>query len=413
MNEGCDAAVAAYCARFGSDCLVRHAGGFFEYLRWLGYAAATVEEKCRLLGHLGRWLGRREPTEVPFDEAVLEAFHRSIDRAGQRRRGDIATGRQLLQYLRGLGCIPIPTPAVNRTAVDEIIVDYGRFLSSERGLAPATLINYQPVIRRLLTARFGQNDVRLGELQPADIHRFVVHYAQATSRRRAQLAVTALRSFLRYLRQRGQIATDLAGAVPAIACWSLSGLPKFLPAEQVKQVLASCDRTTSVGKRNYAILLLLARLGLRAGEIVALALDDIDWENGDILVRGKGQRLARLPLPSDVGEALVEYLRDVRPAGWTRRLFLRIRAPLRGLASSVSVDCIVARALKRAGLAPPLKGAHLLRHSLATDLLRQGASLAEIGQLLRHSQPNTTQIYAKVDIEALRGIAVAWPAGAP
>lgn len=413
MSEGCDAAGAAYCARFGRDCLVRHAGGFSEYLRQLGYSAATVEEKCRLLGHLGRWLGRREPTEVPFDEAALKAFHRSIDRPGHRRRGDVATGWQLLQYLRDLGCCPMPTPAVNRTAIDEIIADYGRFLSSERGLAPATLINYQPIIRRLLTARFGQNDVRLGELQPADIHRFVVDYAQATSRRRAQLAVTALRSFLRYSRQRGQIATDLAGAVPAVACWSFSGLPKFLPAEQVKQVLASCDRKTPVGKRNYAILLLLARLGFRAGEIVALALDDIDWENGDILVRGKGQRLARLPLPSDVGEALVEYLRDVRPTGRTRRLFLRIRAPLRGLAGSVSVDCIVARALNRAGLAPPLKGAHLLRHSLATDLLRQGASLAEIGQLLRHSQPNTTQIYAKVDIEALRGIAVAWPAGAP
>jgi len=209
MSEGCDTAVAAYCARFGRDCLVRHAGGFSEYLRQLGYSAATVEEKCRLLGHLGRWLGRREPTEVPFDEAALEAFHRSIDRPGHRRRGDVATGWQLLQYLRGLGCFPMPTPAVNRTAIDEIIADYGRFLSSERGLAPATLINYQPIIRRLLTARFGQNDVRLGELQPADIHRFVVDYAQATSRRRAQLAVTALRSFLRYSRQRGQIATDL------------------------------------------------------------------------------------------------------------------------------------------------------------------------------------------------------------
>jgi site-specific recombinase XerD len=326
MNEGCDAAVAAYCARFGTVCLVRHAGGFFEYLRQLGYAAATAGEKCRLLGHLGRWLGRREP--VPFGEAVLKAFHRSIDRAGHRRRGDVATGRLLLQYLRGIGCIPMPTPAGNRTAIDEIIVDYGRFLSSERGLGPATLINCSKAAHRSV----GQRGVQLGELQPADIHRFVVHHAQATSRRRAQLAVTALRSFLRYLRQRGQIATDLAGAVPAIACWSLSGLPKFLPADQVKQVLASCDRTTPVGKRNYAILLLLARLGLRAGEIVALALDDIDWENGDILVRGKGQRLARLPLPSDVGEALVEYLRDVRPAGRTRRLFLRIRAPSRGLA---------------------------------------------------------------------------------
>src|SRR5215469_12225141 len=146
MGEGCDTAVAAYCARFGRDCLVRHAGGFSEYLRQLGYSAATVEEKCRLLGHLGRWLGRREPTEVPFDEAALEAFHRSIDRPGHRRRGDVATGWQLLQYLRGLGCFPMPTPAVNRTAIDEIIADYGRFLSSERGLAPATLINYQPII---------------------------------------------------------------------------------------------------------------------------------------------------------------------------------------------------------------------------------------------------------------------------
>jgi site-specific recombinase XerD len=413
MNEVSDATIGAYCARFGSDCLVGHAGGFFEYLGQLGYAAATVEKKCRLLGYLGRWLSRRKPTEIAFDEAVLKAFHRSSNRAGHRRRGDVATGRLLLQYLRGLGRIPMPTPAVNRTAIDEIIADYGRFLSSERGLGPATLIKYQPVVRRLLITRFGQHDVRLGELQPSDIHRFVVHFAQATSRRSAQLAVTALRSFLRYLRQRGQIGTDLAGAVPAIACWTLSGVPKFLPADQVKQVLASCDRTTPVGKRNYAILLLLARLGLRAGEIVALSLEDIDWENGDILVRGKGQRLARLPLPSDVGEALVEYLRNVRPAGRTRRLFLRIRAPLRGLASSVSVDSIVACALKRTGLAPPLKGAHLLRHSLATDLLRQGASLAEIGQLLRHSQPNTTQIYAKVDIESLRGIAVAWPAGAP
>lgn len=413
MSSECGAGIAAHCARFGSNCLAGHAEGFRAFLLQLGYAPGTIDEKCWLLAHLGRWLDHQARTDAPFDEAALDLFHRSIDRAGHRRRGDVATGRLLLQYLRGLGCIPTPVPAVNRSAVDEIIDDYGRFLSSERGLAPATLINYQSVVRSLLAGRFGQDDVQLGALQTADIHRFVLHYAQATSRRRAQLAITALRSFLRYLRQRGQIATDLAGAVPAVACWSLSGLPKFLPADQVKQVLACCDRTTPVGKRNFAILLLLARLGLRAGEIVALTLDDIDWGNGDMLVRGKGQRLARLPLPSDVGEALVEYLRDVRPAGRTRRLFLRIRAPLRGLATSASIDCIVARALKRAGLAPPFKGAHLLRHSLATDLLRQGASLAEIGQLLRHSQPNTTQIYAKVDIEALRGIALAWPAGAP
>src|ERR1700747_1862840 len=195
--------------------------------------------------------------------------------------------------------------------------------------------------------------------------------------------VTALRSFFRFAQLRGVIKSDLAALVPSVPSWEMSGPPKHLRFEAVQRVLSACDRSTVKGKRDYAILLLLARLGLRAGEIVALQLDDIDWANGDILVRGKGQRLARLPLPSDVGEALVEYLRDVRPTGRTRRLFLRIRAPLRGLAGSVSVDCIVARALKRASLAPPLKGAHLLRHSLATDLLPQGVALREI----RHALP--------------------------
>jgi integrase/recombinase XerD len=413
MNGECGVGITAHCIRFGNNWLASHAAGFRTFLLQLGYAPATIDEKCWLLAHLGRWLDHQVRTDAPFDEATLDLFHRSSDLARHRRRGDVATGRQLLQCLRDLGCISIPSRAIERSAIDEIISDYGRFLRSERGLAPATLLNYLPVVHGLLADRFGHGIVQLDKLLPADIHRFIVRRAQTTSRRTAQLAATALRSFLRYLRQRGRITTDLASAVPAVACWSLSGLPKFLPADQVKQVLATCDRTMPVGKRDYAILLLLARLGLRAGEVVALALDDVDWESGDILVRGKGQRLARLPLPPDVGEALVDYLRDVRPVVETRRLFLRIRAPLRGFAGSVCIDCIVARALKRAGLAPPLKGAHLLRHSLATDLLRRGASLAEIGQLLRHSQPNTTQIYAKVDIEALRGIAIAWPAGAP
>lgn len=413
MNEE-STAIAAYCMRIGSECLARHTEGFFEYLRQLGYSPRTASEKRDLLARLGGWLDGREPTDASFDQATLDLFHRSLNRAGRRRRGEVATGRMLLEYLQGLGCVPIPPPLTSEpNAIDKIVQDYGRFLSSERGLVSATSINYLRVVRSLLTGQFELGVVNLAELQPADIHRFILRYAQAKSRRTAQLAVTALRSFLRYLRQRGDVATDLASAAPAVACWSQSGLPKFLPANQVKQIVASCDRGTPVGKRDYAIVLLLARLGLRAGEVVALTLDDLDWSSGDIIVRGKGQRLARLPLPPDVGEALVEYLSDVRPPGRTRRLFLRIRAPLRGLAGPVSIDCVVARALKRAGLAPPLKGAHLLRHSLATDLLRRGASLAEIGQLLRHSQPNTTQIYAKVDIEALRRITVEWPAGAP
>jgi integrase/recombinase XerD len=399
---------------FGSERLARHAEGFFEYLLQLGYTPCTASEKRDLLARLDRWLERRGPSAASFDEKTLDVFFQSVGRAGAARRGEVATGRMLLHYLRDLGCVPMPPPAVTGpNAIDEIVQDYRRFLRSERGLAPATLSNYLPVVRALLTGRFADGVVNLGELQPADIQHFILRYAPAKGRRTVRLAVTALRSFLRYLRQRGDIATDLAGSAPAFACWSLSGLPKFLPADDVEQVVASCDRGTLVGKRDYAILLLLARLGLRAGEIVALTLDDLDWSRGDIMVHGKGQRLARLPLPPDVGEAVVAYLSDVRPTGRSRRLFLRMRAPLRGLAGSSSVDCIVARALERAGLAPPLRGAHLLRHSLATNLLRRGASLAEIGQLLRHSQPNTTEIYAKVDIESLRRIAGAWPAGTP
>jgi site-specific recombinase XerD len=290
--------------------------------------------------------------------------------------------------------------------------DFERFLSSERGLSPATLINYLPIVRRFLVERFGGSTLHFDELGAADVHRFIVRHAQRGALGHAKLLVTALRSFLRFLQQRGAIATDLAAAIPGVASWRLSHLPKTLPPEQVERLLASCDRGTPTGRRDYAILLLLARLGLRGGEVVAMALDDLDWECGEIVVRGKGQRLTRLPLPTDVGAALVDYLRHVRPFCSTRRVFIRMSAPLRGLAGLVAICCVIRRALKRAGLTPEFKGAHLLRHSLATNLLRRGASLVEIGQLLRHSQPTTTQIYAKVDIAALRAIGLPWPGAA-
>jgi integrase/recombinase XerD len=267
-------------------------------------------------------------------------------------------------------------------------------------------------VRQFLIERFGTKALRFSGLRLRDIHRFIVRHVQAGSRSQATRTVTALRSFLRFLHQRGAITIDLASAVPGVADWRLSHLPKSLPAEQVKQLLASCDRSTPTGRRDYAILLLMARLGLRAGEVVGMNLDDLDWESGEIVVRGKGQRVARLPLPTDVGAALVNYLRDVRPVCSTRRVFIRMKAPRRGLAGPVAICCIVHRALKRACLNPEFKGSHLLRHSLATDLLRRGASLTEIGQLLRHSQPTTTQIYAKVDITALRAIALPWMGGA-
>ena len=392
--------------------LVIHIDGFAARLGSEGYTPRSTRDKCELVADLSRWLDRRGLSRDVVDEELLRQFHAVRRRRGHVRRGEAATGWQLLGYLRDLGCIQACPPEADRTSLGDLTQDFGRYLRAERGLSAATLNNYLPIVRRFLIERFGSEPMRLDELRPIDIHRFIVRRSQTGSRRWAQLMVTALRSFLRFLQQRGAIATDLARAVPGMANWSLSHLPKSLPPGQVEQMLAFCDRGTPVGQRDYAILLFLACLGLRAGEVVALTLEDLDWERGEIVVRGKGQRLGRLPLPTDVGAALVDYLRHVRPACSTRRVFIRMRAPLRGLVGPGAADCVVYRALKRAGLNPEFKGAHLLRHSLATDLLRRGASLTEIGQLLRHSQPTTTQIYAKVDIAALRSIGLAWPGAA-
>jgi site-specific recombinase XerD len=360
-----------------------------------------------LVADLSRWLEVRGLSLDRLDQERLRQFHQ--DHRDRKRRGDVATGEQLLGYLRDLGCIQTPPLEVDSSPVGELVGEFARFLSSERGLSPATLINYLPIIRRFLAEQVAGGVLHLDELCAADIHRFIVRHAQSGSRGGAKNLVTALRSFLRFLQQRGVIMADLAGAVPGVAGWRLSHLPKTLPPEQVERLLNSCNRATPASRRDYAILMLLARLGLRGGEVVAMTLDDLDWECGEILVRGKGQRLSRLPLPTDVGEAVVDYLRHDRPACSTRRVFIRTHAPLRGLLGPSAICCVVCRALKRTGLNPQFKGAHLLRHSLATDLLRRGASLVEIGQLLRHSQPNTTQIYAKVDIAALRAIALPWP----
>jgi integrase len=221
--------------------------------------------------------------------------------------------------------------------------------------------------------------------------------------------VTALRSFLRYLRYQGEISVDLAACVPSVAVWSLSTVPKFLPAGTVQRFLDQCERNTPDGKRNYAVLLLLARLGLRACEIVSMSLDDIDWDDGRLTIRCKGGRWAQLPLPADVGEAIAIYLRSGRPCSSCRHVFLRHRAPIHGFTQSTTVSAIVRRALIRAGIDSVRKGAHLFRHTLATDLLREGSSLDEIGELLRHRSPNTTAVYAKVDLVALRTLALPWP----
>jgi site-specific recombinase XerD len=320
--------------------------------------------------------------------------------------------RTLLQHLRQIGVIPAPTPAIDATELSRVAQRFGGYLAQERGLSSATVINYLPEVRRFLSWRFAAGAIHLGELRVPDVTRFVSRHAHAFSPGRVKLILTALRSFFRFLRLRGDTALDLASSVLSVADWRLARVPQWIPAAQVKEILHHCDRQTRVGQRDYTIVLLLARLGLRAGEVVGLTLDDIDWEAGTLLVRGKGGRQDRLPLPRDVGQAVATYLRQGRPPCGSRRVFICARAPRHGFTSSVAVCTIVRRALARAGLHPPSTGAHLFRHTLATEMLRRGASLAEIGEILRHRHPDTTAIYAKVDLRALRAVAPPWPGGA-
>ena len=249
--------------------------------------------------------------------------------------------------------------------------------------------------------RFRGRPLCLKALKASDISDFVLRYSPSMAVRRAQLMTTAFRSFFRFLFLKGELQADLAASVPTVANWRLSTVPKFLTPKEVERVLKACNRYTAVGRRDYAILLLLARLGLRAGEVVALQLEDINWRAGEILIRGKGLLHDRMPLPADVGEALASYLRRDRPPCQTRRVFVCTRAPRRGFAGPSTLTTIVRRALERANLHPEFKGAHLLRHSLATSMLRSGATMGEIAEILRHRALNTTEIYAKVDFEGL------------
>ena len=243
------------------------------------------------------------------------------------RRGDPATVQQLLQYLRERGHTAPAVPAIDVHPAASVVRDFESFLRSERALSTATVVSYLTVGRRFLHERFGRKALRLGQLRAQDLHRFVVREIQRVTRTHGKIVITALRSFLRFLLLRGAIQTDLARTLPGVATWRLSHLPRSLPPEQVERLLACCDRGSPSGTRDYAILLLLARLGLRGGEVVHMALEDLDWERGELVVRGRGPRLERLPLPADVGAALARYLCEVRPPCETRRVFIRMNAP--------------------------------------------------------------------------------------
>jgi site-specific recombinase XerD len=375
-----------------------------------GYAPDSIKQQIVVIADFSRWLKKKQIDVQALDSKAVDRFLRLRRRQQRVRRGDPKTLQRLLTMLRQIGVVKHQPPVAD-TAHSRIVAEFQRYLLQERGLSPLTLLNYVPVVEQFLAERFHNSAPNFAMLRAPHVTGFVMRHAHQLSPKRAGLMVTALRSFFRYLRHRGAIATDLAGCVPTVPNWSLSTLPRFLPAATVERILECCDQKTSVGRRNHAILLLLARLGVRAGEVVGLSLDDIDWSTGQITIRGKGGKSAQLPLAADVGAALAAYLRHDRPRSATRRVFLRHRAPLVGFGNSSTISSLVRRALKHAGVESPHTGAHVLRHSLATSLLRQGGSLDEIGELLRHQSPNTTAIYAKVDVTALHTLALPWPGG--
>jgi len=376
-----------------------------------GYSHDSIRQQIVAIADFSRWRKQKNIDVHALDSKVVDRFLRLRGRPRRVRRGDPKTLQRLLTMLRQKGVVKPHQPPVTDNAQARIVADFQRYLLQERGLSPLTLLHYVAVMEQFLSERFHNRAPNFAMLRAPHVTGFVMRHARQLSPMRARLMVTALRSFFRYRRHRGAIATDLAACVPTVPNWSLSTLPRFLPAATVERILECCDQTTSVGRRNHAILLLLARLGVRAGEVVGLSLDDIDWSTGQITLRGKGGKSAQLPLAADVGAALAAYLRHDRPRSATRRVFLRHRAPLVGFGNSSTISSLVRRALKHAGVESAHTGAHVLRHSLATSLLRQGGSLDEIGELPRQQSPNTTAIYAKVDVTALHTLALPWPGG--
>lgn len=377
------------------------------YRAWLlerGYSPFTVTESLISLGHLGRWMAREGIDLDQLDEVAVRAF---VDTQARTRAGrlPLASVAPLLHYLRAAGIVPAEA-SVQCGWLDRLIEGYEEWLLIDRGLAEVTVCSRTRLARRFLS-KLSATCVGdgIGEITSLDVTGFLLGECDRVSRASAACAATRLRSLLRYLAVRGQADPGVADAVPKVARWRDSRIPQFPTPTMIDRLLASCDQSSVHGARDYAILLLLARLGLRTIEVSRLRLADLDWRAGEITIDGKAHQRERLPLPSDVGEALVGYLRT-RDTSVERRVFVTVRAPIRAL-EVTGVRSAVHHAYRRAGLKPV--AAHQLRHALASDLVREGASLVAVGQILRHKHLESTGIYAKVDLERLRLAARPWP----
>ena len=385
--------------------------GFAKELCQAGYAEITARRHIRAAEHLIHWLGRKGRTVAALDDRTIEEFVRHLNRCRCPRYGhthtrDIRKGARLFLRYAGFADI-VTTRSVEDVNVDPpLLVSFCDWMRRQRGTCDATLYGYSIPVRDLLK-KLGEDP---GSFDAQKLRRFILDTNQRCGWASAKKCTTAARMFLRFLIADGRCAAGLEGAIPVLAHWRLSSLPRYLQTEEVERVIAACDSATPAGKRDRAILLLLARLGLRAGDIVQLRLADLDWKEATISVSGKGRRQTLMPLTQEIGDAIARYITDGRPETAADALFIRSRAPFRALANHCAVSMIAAQAMHRAGVVCPSRGAaHVLRHSIATSMLRQGASLQDIAGVLRHRSTATTEIYAKVDVVALRQIAQPWP----
>jgi site-specific recombinase XerD len=399
-----------YTARqYHSSLGGEHLDGFAQRLHSRGYAKETAMLYLRAAMHLIAWMGRRRLKARHLDERQIEGFRRHLAscRCREPRRPKEPRGkseafllgsRRFLEYLRDVG---VAKPRGARV-LPAVIADFCEWMQSHRGSAERTLVSY----RRTLMAFLRMSGGDLARLNARGVRGFLLGHARRHGNAAAQDAAGQLRMFLRYLITQGRCSAGLDRALPSIATWRKASLPKYLPSRDVERII----RATPPGSRDRAVVLLLARLGLRRGDIAELRIGDIDWRNATIRVSGKTRREAKLPLPQDVGEAILAYLQDGRP--WdvaSDKVFFLSIAPIKPITSH-SVSGIVRWAIRRSGIkAPPTHGCHLLRHSVATEMLRKGLSLQQIGLILRHRFIETTEQYAKVDVEALRAIAQPWP----
>jgi len=380
--------------------------GYRARLLELGYTRGTVRGQLKVLGQLGRWMASEGRDVEQLNFSTVDAFLKARRNDGHRRVSTERSFKALLDYLHDQGVTEEPAPPAAPSPLDALVGRYREWMIRERSLAPATVLRYERVARRFFTRRRSREDeLAIKDLTGADVTAFLLQECGRVSLGAAKGRVAELRSVLRFLYARGLTTMSLATAVPPVAGWHDTSLPVSMEPSDIQRLLASCDRSNVAGARDFAILTLLARLGLRSVEVASLEFEDLDWRAGEIVVRGKVRRQDRLPLPDDVGEAVVAYL-SRRDRGITRRVFLTINPPRRPILPALVGD-VVERACRRTGL-PPV-GAHRLRHALATEMLRQGAALIDISQVLRHQDLATTAVYAKVDLGRLRQVAQAWP----